>query len=40
MTSLRWIGESLSEGGVTERRFDLERESGVVPGMSVDSHGI
>jgi dienelactone hydrolase len=33
MTSLRWLGEPLSEGGVTERRFDLERESGVVPGI-------
>jgi dienelactone hydrolase len=32
-TSLRWIGEPLSEGGVTERRFDLSRESGVVPGI-------
>jgi dienelactone hydrolase len=32
-TSLRWIGEPLSEGGVTERRFDLQRESGVVPGI-------
>jgi dienelactone hydrolase len=30
---LRWIGESISEGGVTERRFDLERESGTVPGI-------
>ena len=33
MTTLRWIGESVSEGGVTERRFDLERESGTVPGI-------
>jgi dienelactone hydrolase len=33
MTSLRWIGEPISEGGVTERRFDLERESGIVPGI-------
>ena len=33
MTTLRWIGESISEGGVTERRFDLERESGAVPGI-------
>jgi dienelactone hydrolase len=33
MTSLRWIGEAISEGGVTERRFDLERESGIVPGI-------
>lgn len=29
MAALRWIGEPLSEGGVTERRFNLERESGV-----------
>ena len=33
MTSLRWIGEPLCAGGVTERRFDLERESGLVPGI-------
>jgi dienelactone hydrolase len=33
MAALRWIGEPLSEGGVTERRFDLERESGIVPGI-------
>jgi dienelactone hydrolase len=33
MTTLRWIGESISEGSVTERRFDLERESGTVPGI-------
>jgi dienelactone hydrolase len=33
MTTLRWIGEAISEGGVTERRFDLERESGTVPGI-------
>ena len=33
MTSLRWIGEPLSEGGVTEHRFNLERESGIVPGI-------
>ena len=33
MTALRWIGEGISEGGVTERRFDLARESGVVPGI-------
>jgi dienelactone hydrolase len=33
MSSLRWIGEPISEGGVTERRFDLERESGIVPGI-------
>ena len=33
MAALRWIGEPLSEGGVTERRFNLERESGIVPGI-------
>jgi dienelactone hydrolase len=33
MATLRWIGEPLSEGGVSERRFDLERESGIVPGI-------
>jgi dienelactone hydrolase len=33
MATLRWIGEPLSEGGVTEHRFDLERESGTVPGI-------
>jgi dienelactone hydrolase len=33
MTALQWIGESLSEGGVTERRFNLARESGIVPGI-------
>src|SRR5688572_23359142 len=33
MASLRWIGEPLSEGSVTERRFDLARESGIVPGI-------
>src|SRR5262245_37230310 len=33
MAALRWIGEPLSEGGVTERRFNFERESGIVPGI-------
>jgi dienelactone hydrolase len=33
MAALRWIGEPISEGGVTERRFNLERESGIVPGI-------
>jgi dienelactone hydrolase len=33
MITLRWIGEPISEGGVTERRFDLGRESGTVPGI-------
>ena len=33
MSTLRWVGEPMSEGGVTERRFDLGRESGTVPGI-------
>src|SRR5262245_52192168 len=33
MASLQWIGEPISEGGVTERRFNLERAAGVVPGI-------
>jgi dienelactone hydrolase len=33
MASLRWIGEPISEGGVTEHRFDLVRETGIVPGI-------
>src|SRR6266705_3643070 len=33
MAALQWIGEPISEGGVTERRFDLVRETGVVPGI-------
>src|SRR5919109_5164844 len=33
MATLRWIGEPINEAGVTERRFDLERESGTVPGI-------
>ena len=33
MTALQWIGEAISEGGVTERRFNLEREAGTVPGI-------
>jgi dienelactone hydrolase len=33
MTTLRWIGESIHEGDVTERRFDLEHDTGVVPGI-------
>jgi dienelactone hydrolase len=33
MTALRWIGEPSSEGGVTERRFDLVRDTGIVPGI-------
>jgi len=33
MTALRWIGKPLHEGGVTERRFDLECDTGIVPGI-------
>lgn len=33
MAALRWIDKPISEGGVTEYRFDLERETGVVPGL-------
>ena len=33
MTALRWMSESINEGGVTERRFALEREAGIVPGI-------
>src|SRR5215475_9953189 len=33
MAALRWIGEPTSEGGVTEHRFDLVRETGIVPGI-------
>jgi dienelactone hydrolase len=33
MTALQWLGTPLSEGGVTERRFNLARESGSVPGI-------
>ena len=33
MTTLRWLGKPISEGGVTECRFDLERDTGVVPGI-------
>src|SRR5215468_9443644 len=33
MAALRWIGKPSSEGGVTEYRFDLERETGIVPGI-------
>ena len=33
MAALQWIGEPISEGGVTERRFDLMRETGIVPGI-------
>jgi dienelactone hydrolase len=33
MTTLRWIGEPISEGGVTERQFILERDTGKVSGI-------
>ena len=33
MTSLRWIGKPISEDGVTECRFDLEGETGSIPGI-------
>lgn len=33
MTVLRWIGKPVSEDGITERRFDLERDTGIVPGI-------
>ena len=33
MTSLRWIGEPVNEGGVSECRFDLERDGNVIPGI-------
>jgi len=33
MAALRWIGKPINEGGVTEYRFDLERETGIVPGI-------
>lgn len=33
MAALQWIGEPISEAGVTERRFTVEREAGSVPGI-------
>jgi dienelactone hydrolase len=33
MAALRWIDKPINEGGVTEYRFDLERETGIVPGI-------
>jgi dienelactone hydrolase len=33
MIALQWIGRPISERGVTERRFNLERETGIVPGI-------
>ncbi len=31
--TLHWIGEPVTDRGVTERRFNLVRESGIVPGI-------
>lgn len=31
--TLHWIGEPITDRGVTERRFNLVRESGIVPGI-------
>jgi dienelactone hydrolase len=33
MATLQWLGEPISEGGVTEGRFTLERDTGKVPGI-------
>lgn len=33
MNGLEWIGEPVTERGITERRFQLVRETGVVPGI-------
>ncbi|HSB03369.1 MAG TPA: dienelactone hydrolase family protein [Anaerolineales bacterium] len=33
MTALRWIGKPRSDDGVTEQRFDLERDAGIIPGI-------
>lgn len=33
MSIIRWIGDPISEGGVTERRFDLDGDAGKVPGI-------
>ncbi|MFC9691388.1 dienelactone hydrolase family protein [Kribbella sp. NPDC056951] len=33
MNVLQWIGEPITDRGVTERRFNLVRESGIVPGI-------
>lgn len=33
MASLQWIGEAMSEAGVTERRFQIDRAAGPVPGI-------
>ncbi|HEY7494498.1 MAG TPA: dienelactone hydrolase family protein [Candidatus Tectomicrobia bacterium] len=33
MATLQWVGEPISEGGVTEGRFILARDTGTVPGI-------
>jgi dienelactone hydrolase len=33
MTTFQWIGKPVSEGNVTERRFNLVRDAGTVPGI-------
>jgi dienelactone hydrolase len=33
MSTLQWLGEPLSEGGVTEHRFAIERGTGKIPGI-------
>jgi dienelactone hydrolase len=33
MSTLQWIGDPINEGGVTERKFNVERETGSVPGI-------
>jgi len=33
MTELQWIGKPICEGGVTEYRFNLEHNTGTVPGI-------
>ena len=33
MTALQWIGKPINEGGVIERRFDVKRDTGMIPGI-------
>ena len=33
MTAVRWLGDPVTEDGVTERRFELDRDGVVVPGI-------
>lgn len=33
MATFRWIGEQVAEGGVIEQAFQLDRDSGLVPGV-------